>query len=216
MKWITRNLLWKLLALAAAFGVWLSVANEPDLATIVSVPVEYNNFPPDLEISSDIVESIEVEARGSSGQLRALHDSRVAAIVDFASVKGPGERTFTVSAAQLNLPRGITLIRTIPAQLRFDFEKRAFREAPVDVPYSGTLPPGFSIASIEIHPQQLKIVGPASHVAKSSRLAADPFDLTNVDRDTEETLSVYAAEPEVRIVDPPQVKVKVHVERRNR
>jgi YbbR domain-containing protein len=216
MKWITRNLLWKLLALAAAFGVWLSVANEPDLATIVSVPVEYNNFPPDLEISSDIVESIEVEARGPSGQLRTLHDSRVAAIVDFASVKGPGERTFTLTAAQLSLPRGISLIRTIPAQLRFDFEKRAFREAPVDVPYSGKLPAGFSVAGIEVHPPQLRIVGPESHVAKSSRLAADPFDLTNVDKDTEQTLSVYAAEPEVRIVDPPQVKVKVHIERRDR
>lgn len=216
MKWITRNFLWKLVALVAAFGVWLSVANEPDLATIVSVPVEYNNYPQDLEISSDIVESIQVEARGSSGQLRTLHDARIAAIIDFATVKDPGERTFTLTTAQLNLPRGITLIRTIPAQLRFDFEKRAFREVPVDVPYSGNLPAGLAIMSVEVQPPQLKIAGPASHVATSARLAADPFDLTNVSGDTEQTLSVYAAEPEVRIVDPPQVKVKIHITRRNR
>ena len=76
MRFLTRNLLWKLLALVAAFGVWLNVASEPELATIVSVPVEYNNFPKDLEISSDIVESIDVEARGPAGQLRSLNDSR--------------------------------------------------------------------------------------------------------------------------------------------
>jgi hypothetical protein len=216
MKWLTRNLVWKLIALATAFGVWLSVANEPDLATIVSVPVEYNNFPPDLEISSDIVEAIEVEARGPSGQLRTLHDSRIAAIVDFASVQSPGERTFTLTSAQLNLPRGLTLIRTIPAQLRFDFEKRASRKVPVDVPTSGKLPDGYAIAGMEVQPPQLQIAGPASHVAKSGRLAADPFDLTNVKGDAEQTLSVYAAEPEVRIVDPPQVKVKIHIARRNR
>ena len=75
MHFLTRNLIWKLFALVAAFGVWLNVASEPELATIVSVPVEYNNFPKDLEISSTIVESIDVEARGPAGQLRILNDS---------------------------------------------------------------------------------------------------------------------------------------------
>src|SRR5579863_7164388 len=148
MNFITRNLIWKLFALAAAFGVWLNVANEPDLATIVSVPVEYNHFPKDLEISSDIVETIDLEARGPAGQLRNLHDSRIAAIVDFAGVTAPGERTFTLTAAELQLPRGIDLIRTIPAQLRFKFERRATRFVPVEVPFSGKLPQGFSLAGM--------------------------------------------------------------------
>src|SRR5580658_7090009 len=142
MSFLTRNLLWKLLALVAAFGVWLNVSNEPDLATIVSVPVEYNHFPKDLEISSDIVETIDLEARGPSGQLRSLHDSRIAAIIDFASVKAPGERTFTLTTAELKLPRGIVMVRTIPAQLRFKFEKRTTRSVSVDIPLSGKLPPG--------------------------------------------------------------------------
>src|SRR5579863_8143846 len=160
MSFLTRNLLWKLLALATAFGVWLSVSNEPDLATIVSVPVEYNHFPKDLEISSDIVESIDLEARGSSGLLRGLHDSRIAAIIDFASVKAPGERTFTVTAAELKLPRGIELIRTIPAQLPFTFERRATRSVSVDVKFSGKLPPGLSIAGVDVTPAQMLIAGP--------------------------------------------------------
>jgi diadenylate cyclase len=213
MSFLTRNLLWKLLALVAAFGVWLNVANEPELATIVSVPVEYNHFPKDLEISSDIEETIDLEARGPSGQLRSLHDSRVAAIIDFDSVKGPGERTFTVTAAELKLPRGIELIRTIPAQLRFTFERRATRSVSVEVPFSGKLPPGLAIAGVDINPPQLQIVGPESHVLKSGKLDADPFDLTNVNGDSAQTLSVYAAESEVRILNTPQVRVKIRVRR---
>jgi diadenylate cyclase len=216
MDFLTRNLLWKLLALAAAFGVWLNVANEPDLATIVSVPVEYNHFPKDLEISSDIVETIDLEARGPSGQLRSLHDSRIAAIVDFASVRAPGERTFTLTTAELKLPRGIELIRTIPAQLRFQFEKRATRAMPVEVKFSGKLPAGFSVAEVDIQPRQLSIVGPESHVQGSGKLISDPFDLTNVTGDTGQTLSVYASESEVRILDKPQVRVKVRVQQRGR
>ncbi|MGA2716416.1 MAG: CdaR family protein [Bryobacteraceae bacterium] len=211
MRFLTQNLLWKLFALIAAFGVWLNVASEPELATIVSVPVEYNNFPKDLEISSNIVESIDVEARGPAGQLRTLSDSHIAAIVDFASVKEPGERTFTLTASELKLPRGIDLIRTIPAQLRFKFERRATRAVPVTVAFSGKLPAGFSVAQTEIEPPELTIAGPESHVVDSKNLVSDPFDLTGVTDDTERKLAVYAAEPEVRILNAPQVTVKIRV-----
>jgi diadenylate cyclase len=214
IRFLTQNLIWKLIALLAAFGIWWNVSNEPDLATIVSVPVEYKNFPRDLEISSDIVVAINLEARGPSGQLRTLHDSPGAAILDFVSVQSPGERTFTITATELKLPRGIELVRTIPAQLRFKFERRATRELTVNVPFSGKLPAGLSVAGIDVQPPQLEIAGPESHVAHSGKLTADPFDLTNITADTEQTLAVYAAESEVRILGNPQVKVKIRVAKR--
>ncbi|MDP9055290.1 MAG: YbbR-like domain-containing protein, partial [Acidobacteriota bacterium] len=107
--------------------------------------------------------------------------------------------------------RGIQMVRTIPAQLRFRFEKRAKKEIPVNVPLSGKLPPGLSIGAIEVQPSQLEITGPESHVTGAGRLIADPFDLTNVTADAEQTLAVYAPEPKVRIVGSPQVKVKIRI-----
>jgi YbbR domain-containing protein len=213
---ITRNLLWKLVALVAAVVIWINVSNEPELATDITVPVEYNNLPQDLDISSPIVDSIHVEARGPSGQLRNLHDSRIAVIIDFATVKAPGQRTFTVTGNELKLPRGIQLIRTTPAQLRFTFENHETREVPVNVAFSGKIPDGFSVASVETLPASLSIAGPRSRVDNTPRLNADPFDLSNVTADTEQTLAVYAAEPEVRIVSKPQVRVKVRVAQRKR
>jgi YbbR domain-containing protein len=211
MRFLTQNLLWKIFSLVAAFGVWLNIASEPELATIVSVPVEYNNFPKDFEISSEIVEAIDVEARGPAGQIRSLHDSPIAAIIDFANVQAPGERTFTLTTTQLRLPRGIDLIRTIPAQLRFKFEKRAIRPMAVDVPFSGKLAPGLSIAQVEIEPPRLRIAGPESRVRDSKNLVADPFDLTTITGNAERQLSVYAAEPEVRILSTPQVTVRIRI-----
>ncbi len=216
MKYLTQHLGWKLFSLVAAFVVWMSVASEPELATIVSVPVEYNNFPKDMEISSDIRETIDVEARGPSGQLRSLADSRIAAIVDFASVRQPGQRTFTLTTAELKLPRGIELIRTIPAQLRFTFEQRETRAVPVDVPFSGKLAPGLKIAEVDIEPPQLRIVGPESRVLAAKKLTSDPFDLTHVNIEAQGTLAVYAPEPQVRFIGRPQVTVKVRVTGRPR
>lgn len=216
MKFLTQHLGWKLFSLVAAFVVWMGVASEPELATIVSVPVEYNNFPKDMEISSDIRETIDVEARGPAGQLRSLADSRVPAIVDFASVRQPGVRTFTLTTADLKLPRGIALIRTIPAQLRFTFERRETREVPVDVPFSGKLAPGLKIAEVDIEPPRLRIVGPESRVLAAKKLTSDPFDLTHVNIEAQGTLAVYAPEPQVRFIGTPQVTVKVRVTGRPR
>lgn len=211
MGFLTDNFGWKILSIAAAFLIWMSVASQPELATIVAVPVEYRNYPPDLEISSAIVGNIGVEARGPAGQLRSLSDSKAAAVIDFAGVKNPGERTFTLTASELSLPRGIDLIRTIPAQLRFTFERRISRLVPVEIPRSGTLPPGISIVGQVVDPPELRIGGPESRVLAIKNLVSDPLDVSHLTGDTSEKLSVYAGDPEVRFLNNPQVTVKVTV-----
>jgi YbbR domain-containing protein len=210
IPFLTRNWLWKLLSLAMAFLVWLTVASEPELATIVSVPVVYRNYPANLDISSDIASTIRVEARGPARQLRSLSDLRIAASIDFASVQAPGERTFTLTASNLNLPRGIDLMRTVPAQLRFRFENRMSRMMPVEIAFSGRLAAGLSIETT-VEPTELEIQGPESHVRDARDLASDPLDLTRVTGNTVQTLAVYAPDPELRFTGRPQVKVKIQV-----
>jgi YbbR domain-containing protein len=213
MSFFTHNIGWKLISLAAAFFIWMNIAGEPELAAILPAPVEYKNYPKDLEISSVIVDTVDLETRGPSGQLRDLKESRIAAIVDFSSVKAPGERTITLTSAQLNLPRGIELIRVIPAQLRFRFERRATKTLKVEVPYSGQISPGLAVTRADIVPPTLTIAGPESRVAAVQRAVSDPFDLSQVTGDTSQKLSVYIAEPQVRFVSVPQVTVKIHVEK---
>ncbi|HKD10315.1 MAG TPA: CdaR family protein [Bryobacteraceae bacterium] len=214
-NFFTHNLWWKLVSLAAAFFIWMEVASEPELATVIAVPVEYKALPKDLDISSNVIETVDIEARGPSGRLRELTDSKIAAVVDFSDVRGPGERTVTLSLAQINLPQGIALIRIIPAQLHFRFEKRMTKLLPVQVPYSGTLPSQLTIEGMEVIPPGLTIAGPKSRVEAVTRATTDPFDLTHLTGDTQQKLSVYVADPEVRFIGVPQVTVKIHV-RKNR
>jgi YbbR domain-containing protein len=209
---LTRNLGLKFLALAVAFAFWLNVASEPEMVTIVSVPVEYSHRPENLEISSPITETIDVEASGPAGQIRALRDAHLVAAVDLSSVRAPGERTFTITPSEVRLPRGIAFVRATPAQLRFLFEKPLTKQVFVDAPLSGRLPPGFTLQSVEVNPPTLEISGPLSHVEAVKKLSADPFDLTQVHGDTQQIVSVYAGGPEVRIVGDPRVTVKVHVQ----
>ena len=213
MRWLTHNLGWKVLSLAAAFLVWWNIANDPDLATFLSAPVQFRNYPKDLEISSTSIGSVEIEARGPSDQLRDLRAARLSVVIDFSAVKTPGERTFTLTSKEVRLPRGIELVRTVPAQLRFTFEHRATRELKVDVPTFGELPPGMVLTGTEVYPPTLMVTGPESRVRAASNAVTDPVDLAQLKADAPRRLSVFVSEPEVRFVTTPQVTVKIHLER---
>ena len=207
---VTHNFGLKALALCAACGLWFNLASEPQLATIVSVPVDYKNFPKDLVISSSIVDSVEVEARGPASRLREMQETHTAAVIDLASVQAPGERTFTLTGA-VQAPRGVTLGRMIPEQLRFRFEHQITGKVPVEVVYSGQLPAGLAIADVTVDPSELVVTGPESRVRDARKARTDPFDLTRVSKDSEQDLATYIGDPELRTASAPRVKVRVRV-----
>jgi YbbR domain-containing protein len=210
---VTHNFGLKVLALFAAIGLWFNIASEPELATIVSVPVDYKNYPRDLVISSNIVDSIAVEARGPASRLREMQESHVAAIIDFASVHAPGERTFTLTANEVRPPRGVTLVRVIPQQLRFSFERQLPGKLPVDVVYSGVLPRGLKIAYVVVDPPRLDVTGPESHMIMARKAVTDPFDLSRVTADSVQELSAYVGDSEIRFTGQSHVTVKIHLEK---
>ncbi len=209
IRFLRTNWAEKLLAIAAAAVLWLNFAAQTDLAGMLAAPLQFRHYPGDLEISSAVIESIQAEVRGSAGQLRDLN-GKLSAVIDLATVTSPGERTFTIGTRDLNLPGGVKLVRTVPAQVRLTFEKRARRFLQVEIPFSGQLKDGVTIGRIEVDPPMLEIIGPESKVNAARNPMSDPLDLGSVEDGSEHRLSVYNAEPEVRFVNAPSVKVKVH------
>ena len=119
MGWLTQNLGWKAGSLVIATLLWISVSNEPELSTFQSVPVEYKQMPENLEISSNVDETVRLELRGPSGRLRDLRDAKLAVVLDFSGVQQAGDRTFPINDHNVALPRGIRLVRAIPGRLQF-------------------------------------------------------------------------------------------------
>jgi YbbR domain-containing protein len=213
MDIFTTNLGWKLLSLAAAVALWVSVASEPELATLRTVPVEYKGVPDDLEISSNFVEDVVLEMRGPAGRLRDMRDARPAVVLDFSSVHQPGERTFTIDSSNASLPRGIQLIRSIPEQLRFKFERRVTRSVPVDVRLS---PPheGYAVASVQVNPPALAVTGPETSVGRMRTVTTDPLDISGVIASQQYRVNTYLIEPRARFQSPSQVVVQVTVKKK--
>ena len=214
-SFFTKNVGWKLLSLAAAFLLWMAVASEPELSTFVSVPVGYKNLSPDMELNSDIAESVFLEVRGPSGELRSLPESRrrYAIILDMGNV-GAGQHTFRIDGSSVRLPRGIELLRAIPAQIRLDFEPSTTRSVPVAVRFESGLPADLKVVQAMPEPASFTITGPASRVARVTTVETDRIGLTPEPGTAEYRANVFVNDARVRIEDSPQVTVKVTIEKR--
>ena len=212
MKGINPHLLLGLVALVTATLFWQSVAADPVMASFVSVPVQYRGLPEDIEISSDLFESVYVEVRGPSERLQSYRDQNPTVVLDMSNVR-PGERTFSINESNLDLGRGLRLVRAVPAQLRFQFEPRATREVAVEVRFTKSPPQGYGIASYEVVPRTLRIIGPQSRVAEVNQLLTDPVDLGAVVGPAEFRVNVFAGDPLVRFVGSPRVIVRVTIKK---
>jgi len=209
---LTHNVGWKLLSLAAAVLLWIAVSSEPELSTFISLPVEYKNLPTDLEINSDVVETVFLELRGPSGELSGLPDARqrYAVILDMSAAE-PGQHTFSIDNSDVRLPRGVQLVRAIPGQIRLDFERTSMRRVPVNVRIAEGLPPDLEIVNATPDPASLAIAGPMSRVARIQSVQTDPINVKPAEGTSEYRVDAYVNDPRVRFQDSSQVTVKITV-----
>jgi hypothetical protein len=170
---ILKNPGWKLLSLVVAVVIWALVASEPEMTTFTSVQLQYKNMPEDLEISSEPEETVRLELRGPSGELRG-DGLRPAVVIDVGGV-GPGQHTFIVGDRNVRLARGVTLVRANPSQVSIEFEPHAERTIPVQVRWTGAEP-----ATFHVQPRAVGIEGPSSHVARIAAAVTDPVDVSRM------------------------------------
>jgi len=218
LKWLLRlvfeNFGWKALSIAIAVAIWALVASEPELSTFATAQLEYKNLPDDIEIASEPISEISLELRGPSGELRGLGDGvRPVVILDMSSV-APGQRTFPVGDGNVRLNRRVRLVRAIPSEVRFDFERRLVRNVPVRIRITGEGQNGYLVASREAQPAELTVVGPASHVARIAAAVTDPVDVSGVVGIKEFRVNAFVEDPYARIRSSPQVAVTVTMKKR--
>jgi YbbR domain-containing protein len=209
---LTRNAGWKLFSLLVSLLLWFAFARDPEMGAFVAVPVEYRGMPDDLEISSDLVESVSVDLRGPSEKIANFSAAKSAVVLDFAGIRKPGEQTFQIDERNISVPSGMRLERAIPAQIRLQFEQRTQLAVPVQVRFSGSAPKGYQVEHYNVAPQELTVVGPESRVKKIEYAVTDPVDLSSVVSESEFHVNAFVGDPHVRFEKPEKISVKVYME----
>lgn len=210
---LLRNLGWKVLSLAIAAVLWYAVVGEPKYEASVSAPLLLAGKPADLEISSERPERVTLELVGPPSLLDQEHLSAVAAVLNLAAVAQPGEYTFTITPANVKLPRGLTLVRAVPSQIRIYFERRIAASLPVRARFANNGAGGYVLRNHRIFPDRLVVVGPESHVRRAVAAETDVIDLSGVTGERAFKVNVFVDDPQLRFETPPQVTVVVETGR---
>jgi YbbR domain-containing protein len=212
MQLFTQNLGWKLLSLLLAVGLWLGIAREPEVATSLTVPVEFRNMGDDLDISGNLPDRIQLELRGPSGRLTRDNLSAVAAVLDLSDAQA-GERTYNIRGRNLNLPPGVVFYRAVPSQLTLHFEQLTVRQEPVQ-PVFINQPDGYRVVSQQFSPAQVRVRGSEGRVQTINQVKTDPINLSGVAGEQVFHTHLNIGDPQVRLVDTSSdITVRVKLEK---
>src|ERR671919_797447 len=88
-----RHLGLKVMALAMATLLWLTVAGEHIVERSLRVPLEFRNIPSQLEIVGDPPATVDVRLRGSSALLSRIQPGEVVAVLELTAARA-GSRLF--------------------------------------------------------------------------------------------------------------------------
>jgi len=193
--------------------LWIALSAEPDLVTARAVPILYRNLAPQFLVTGDVPETVRIEIRGSASQLSSSSLADTVALFDLGVIDAAGERTFTISNDNLNLPRGVTFLRAMPSQLRLRIARMAAKDVPVEVRVTGEVAPGYRLVSSTAAPATLRIAGSDGRVAAISRVETDAIDVGGLTQSAERRVNAFISDPQVRFESTPIVTVKLAIER---
>jgi YbbR domain-containing protein len=208
-----KNLGWKLVSLLLAVLVWLAYTSTPDVVTTYTAPIVYRNLAPGWMVTGNSPENVHLELRGAAGRLTAASLAEAVVLFDLANVNTTQERTFTVVESNLNLPPGVTFLRAVPSQLRLRLARMASKDVPIDIQFSGSLPPGYRIREKSVSPDRLRVAGPEARVSTVTQVQTDPIELHSLTQSGEHRVDAFVDDPQVHFESSPAVIVKVAIER---
>jgi YbbR domain-containing protein len=205
-----RHLGLKVLSIALAILLWLTVAGEHVVERSLRVPLEFRNIPETLEIVGDTPPTVDVRVRGSSAVLSRLQPGEIVAVLDLTAAR-PGSRLFHLRPDEVTAPFGIEVSQVQPPTLALELERSARRTVPVVPAVEGTPAPGFVVGRVSSEPPTVEIVGPESRIRQLAEATTEPVSVGGARARVRDVVTIGMADSSVRLVKPQNATVVVEV-----
>jgi YbbR domain-containing protein len=205
-----RHLGLKVLAVALATLLWLTVAGEHVVERSLRVPLEFRNIPAQLEIVGDPPASVDVRLRGSSSTLGRLDAGEVVAVLDLSSAR-PGPRLFHITAEEIRTPYGVEVSQVVPSTLSLEMERSASRMVPIVPAIEGEPAPGFVIGRMTSEPATVLVVGPESRLRQLANATTEPVVVTGSRDRVRDVVTVGVADSSLRLAEAQRATVVIEV-----
>jgi len=210
MRALLQNLPLKLVSLGLAILLWVVIAGEKTSEMGLQAPVELQNFPRDLELTGEPVNTVEVRLRASPGVMQQLGPTEVSAQIDLAGVT-EGERIVHLTADAIRVPFGVTVVRITPAIITLNFERTMEKMVPVRPRVLGRPAPGHEVVEVVSEPSEIRIVGPKSRVIEVESAFTEALSVDQAQTTVVDDVNIGLEDPVLRIQGSPRVRVTARV-----
>lgn len=205
-----RNIGLKVLAIALASLLWLTVAGQHIVERSLRVPLEFRNVPKSLEIVGNAPDTIDVRLRGSSAVLTRLQPGEIVAVLDVSGAR-TGARLFQVRADEVRAPFGVEVLQVVPSTLALELERTSRRRVPIVPAVDGQPAPGYVVGTKTVQPSSVEIIGPESRVRQVSEATTEPVLIRDARARISDTVSVGVIDSAVRLAQPQTAQVTVDI-----
>ncbi len=210
--WILHNWYLKIASLCLATLLWAAVSNEASSEIGLEVPLEYRNIPPQMEITGDMTNTVQVRLQGSSNVIKGISVKDVATTIDLNKMRA-GEKIVALSPHNVEAPFGAEVIRVSPSSVRFTLERTLAKAVPISATIAPP-PDGFEVGRVLLSPNVVQIEGPESRVNSLSSIATVPIRIDRRQTVVEQTIDLDVPDPQIRIQHPSPVNVKIEIRRK--
>lgn len=200
----------KLVSLVLAVLLWFVIAGEKTSEMGLSVPVELQNFPKDLELTGDPVDTVEVRLRASPGIIQRLTPGDVSAHIDLVDAR-EGERIVHLTPDSVRVPFGVTVVKISPSIITLNLERTLQKTVPVRPRLLGRPAPGYEVGEMTTEPAEVRISGPKSRVQEVESAYTEPVSVEGAEADVVDHVNIGLEDPLLRIQGNPRVRVTARV-----
>ncbi len=161
------NFLKKVIALIAAFFMWVFVMDDQDPAINGSytVPLTMSNVPYEFFTICD-VKTVQLDARAARSKF-VKYDANAFRV--YANLEGLSEGDHQVSL-QVVMPQGFELIETRPSTVNVKLDPLTERQMPVELETKGNVASDAAIRYVQKSMDFVTIVGPKSFVEQAAKV----------------------------------------------
>jgi diadenylate cyclase len=205
LSWITSNWALKILSLGTAVFLWFVVVGPQRSEVGMSVPIQYTNLPPTMELTGKWMDRIDVMIRGSGAGLANLKPGSVRAVVDLSGVL-PGLNYYRITDKNLLVPPGITISQIRPSDLHLNIEAASTKNIGVVPTLSGALPEN---AKVIVTPTEVRIRAVQGDLKKVTSVTTEPVNVSELTAKGKIVIPVLVKPDGLRIdsIEPVQVTV---------
>jgi YbbR domain-containing protein len=209
-RWITDNWFLKIFSVILATMLWMAVARETSSEIGMEVPLEYRNIPPQLEVTGDTTNTVQVRLRGSSNLIRDITPRDVATRIDLDEMMA-GEKIVPLSPRNVEAPFGAEVIRVTPSSVRFNLERTIVKDVAVVPTISGQPADGYEVGKVLVNPSKVRIEGPESRVKTIESIPTGPINIDRRQYQVAQAADLDVPDPQIRLQHAAPVEVRIEI-----